>query len=74
MRRRGVNNAGKKDPVRVLAIFTVRSPLVVETVLSRVPLRYAYGYRCAAGSATMCWDASASIRACRIVCSSLRIS
>jgi len=39
VRRRGVNNEGKKDPVRVLAIVTVRSPLVVDTVLSRVPLR-----------------------------------
>ena len=40
MRRRGANRVGKNDPVRSLGIFTVKSPLVVDTVLSRVPLRW----------------------------------
>ena len=39
MRRRGSSRLGKNDPDRSLGIFTVRSPLVVVTVLSRVPLR-----------------------------------
>ena len=39
MRRRGLSSAGKNDPVRTFGIFTVKSPAVVVTVLSRVPLR-----------------------------------
>ena len=40
IRRRGCNKVGKNDPVRVLAIFTLRSPEVVETTFVRVPLRW----------------------------------
>ena len=32
--------AGKNEPVRTFAIFTVRSPAAVVTTLSRVPLRW----------------------------------
>jgi len=40
IRLRGASSEGKNDPVRVFGIRTVRSPAVVETVLSRVPLRW----------------------------------
>jgi len=40
MRRRGASNEGKNDPARSLGIFTIKSPAVVETVFSRVPLRW----------------------------------
>jgi hypothetical protein len=39
MRRRGVSRDGKVGPGAGLGDFTIKSPLVVETILSRVPLR-----------------------------------
>ena len=57
----GVSSVGNNDPVRVLGIFTVRSPAVVVTVLSRVPLRWVVRVsERSCGSAPMCADASAS--------------
>jgi len=41
IRRRGASSEGKNDPCRSFGIFTVRSPVVVATSLSRVPLRTA---------------------------------
>jgi len=37
---RGVSRLGKNDPVRVLGILIVRSPAVLDTTSSRLPLRW----------------------------------
>jgi hypothetical protein len=75
MRRRGASSDGKNDPERTFGIFTVRSPAVVATSLSRVPLRWVVRLSVrSCGPAPMCAVASASTSACSIVCSSRRIS
>ena len=66
---------GKNDPVRVLAIFTDRSPEVVETTFVRVPLRWVFLVSfCSCMPAPMCSVASASTSAWRMVCSNVRIN
>ena len=65
----------KNDPVRVLAIFTLRSPDVVETTFVRVPLRCVVLVSfCSCRAAPMCSVASASTSAWRIVWSRVRIN
>ena len=74
IRRRGASSVGKNDPVRVLGIFTVRSPAVVETILSRVPLRWVVRAAVrSCGPAPISAVASASTSAWSIEPSSIRI-
>jgi len=64
IRRRGANNEGKERPGPQLGIFTIKSPAVVETLFSRVPLRWVVRVGvCSYGLAPMWAVASASTRA-----------
>src|SRR5205814_7062181 len=73
--RRRLSSAGKNDPVRTLGIFTVRSPAVVVTALSRVPLRCVVRASLRSCGPAPIWAvASASTSSCKIVPSSRRIS
>jgi hypothetical protein len=75
MRRRGASSAGKNDPVRTFGIFTVKSPAVVVTILSRVPLRCVVRVSVRSWGSAPIWAlASASTSSCMIVPSSRRIN
>jgi len=75
MRRRGASKDGKNDPDRTFAIFTVRSPAVVLTVLPRYPLRCVVRASVrSCGPAPMCAVASASTKASSTVPSRVRIN
>ena len=66
---------GEERSERTFGILTVRSPAVVVTSLSRVPLRWVVRVAVrSSGPAPTCAVASASINACSIACSSRRIT
>ncbi len=74
MRRRGASSAGKNDPVRIFGIRTVTSPVAVVTSLSRWPLRWVVRASLRWWRSAPMWAvASASTRACSIVCRAVRI-